>query len=83
MAIMPASPAAARRVFPGENATALTGIEVPEDVQKMPPGQKELAIKSIQIGHQILDITVNSQAYMEGMKYGKCRYAQLLFDAGT
>ncbi|KIP12047.1 hypothetical protein PHLGIDRAFT_27644 [Phlebiopsis gigantea 11061_1 CR5-6] len=51
------------------NATALTGIEIPEDVQKMPPGQKELAIKSIQIGHQILDITVNSQAYMEGMKY--------------
>lgn len=54
------------------NATALTGIEIPEDVQKMPPGQKELAIKSIQIGHQILDITVNSQAYMEGMKYGQC-----------
>ena len=53
------------------NATALRGIEVPEDVQKMLPGQRDLAIKSIQIGHQILDITVNSQAYMEGMKYGE------------
>lgn len=53
------------------NATALRGIEVPEDMQKMPPGQRELAIKSIQIGRQILDITVNSQAYMEGMKYGR------------
>lgn len=52
------------------NATALRGIELPEDVQRMPPGQKELAIRSIQIGRQILDITVNSPAYREGMKYG-------------
>ncbi|GJE85799.1 fungal specific transcription factor domain-containing protein [Phanerochaete sordida] len=51
------------------NATALRGIELPEDVQRMPPGQKELAIRSIQIGRQILDITVNSPAYREGMKY--------------
>ncbi|KAI0719989.1 hypothetical protein C8T65DRAFT_634520 [Cerioporus squamosus] len=51
------------------NATALRGIDGPEDVQKMPPAQRELAIRSIQIGRQILDITVTSPAYREGMKY--------------
>ncbi|KAI0375206.1 hypothetical protein BV20DRAFT_1009380 [Pilatotrama ljubarskyi] len=51
------------------NATALRGIDGPEDVQKMPPAQRELAIRSIQIGRQILDITVNSPSYREGMKY--------------
>ncbi|KAI9069411.1 hypothetical protein FKP32DRAFT_1617242 [Trametes sanguinea] len=50
-------------------ATALRGIDGPEDVQKMPPAQRELAIRSIQIGRQILDITVNSPSYREGMKY--------------
>ncbi|KAI8990468.1 hypothetical protein BD414DRAFT_483741 [Trametes punicea] len=50
-------------------ATALRGIDGPEDVQKMPPAQRELAIRSIQIGRQILDITVNSLSYREGMKY--------------
>lgn len=52
------------------NATALRGVNGPEDVQGMPPAQRELAIRSIQIGTQILDITVNSPAYREGMKYG-------------
>lgn len=52
------------------NATALRGIDGPEDVQKMPPAQRDLAIRSIQIGRQILDITVTSPAYREGMKYG-------------
>ncbi|PCH33943.1 hypothetical protein WOLCODRAFT_130083 [Wolfiporia cocos MD-104 SS10] len=51
------------------NATALRFIESPDDVQKMPVPQRELAIKSIQIGRQILDITVNSPAYREGMRY--------------
>ncbi|KAL4241807.1 Protease transcriptional activator prtT [Abortiporus biennis] len=51
------------------NATALRGIDGLEDVQKMPPAQKELAIRSIQIGRQILEITVNSPSYREGMKY--------------
>lgn len=54
------------------NATALRGIDCPEDVQKMPPAQRDLAIRSIQIGRQILEITVNSPAYREGMKYGLC-----------
>ena len=36
----------------------------------MPPAQRDLAIRSIQIGRQILDITVNSLAYREGLKYG-------------
>ncbi|KAJ3852861.1 hypothetical protein EV368DRAFT_82133 [Lentinula lateritia] len=51
------------------NATALRGINGPEDVQRMPHIQRELAIRSIQIARQGLDITVNSPAYREGMKY--------------
>ncbi|KAF7339616.1 Fungal-trans domain-containing protein [Mycena sanguinolenta] len=51
------------------NATALRAINGPEDVQSMPPQQKELALRSIQIARQALDITVNSPAYREGMKY--------------
>ncbi|KAG5729514.1 hypothetical protein E4T56_gene4612 [Termitomyces sp. T112] len=51
------------------NATALRGINGPDDVQNMPPPQRQLAIRSIQIAHQGLDITVNSPAYREGMKY--------------
>lgn len=51
------------------NATALRGIDGPEDVQRMPPAQRELAIRSIRIGQQILEITVHSPAYREGMKY--------------
>ncbi|KAJ3494225.1 hypothetical protein NLJ89_g10853 [Agrocybe chaxingu] len=51
------------------NATALRGINGPEDVQNMPPAQKELAIRSIEIASKGLDITVNSPAYREGMKY--------------
>lgn len=52
------------------NATALRGINGPEDVQKMPIAQKELAIRSIEIARQGLEITVSSPAYREGMKYG-------------
>jgi len=51
------------------NATALRGIDSPEDMQKMPQAQRDLAIRSIQLCRQILDITVNSPAYREGMKY--------------
>ncbi|CCM03116.1 uncharacterized protein FIBRA_05237 [Fibroporia radiculosa] len=51
------------------NATALRGVDSPDDMQRMPAAQRELAIRSIQIGRQILDITVNSPAYREGMKY--------------
>lgn len=51
------------------NATALRGINGPNDVQQMPQVQRDLALKSIQIAQQGLDITVNSPAYREGMKY--------------
>ncbi|KAJ3968758.1 hypothetical protein EV361DRAFT_805082 [Lentinula raphanica] len=51
------------------NATALRGINGPDDVHRMPQLQRELAIRSIQIARQGLDITVNSPAYREGMKY--------------
>ncbi len=52
------------------NATALRGINGPEDVEKMPASQRELAHRSIEIARQGLEITVNSASYREGMKYG-------------
>lgn len=52
------------------SATALRGINGPEGVQKMPASQREVAIKSIQIARQGLDITVKSHSYREGMKFG-------------
>ncbi|KII93761.1 hypothetical protein PLICRDRAFT_171474 [Plicaturopsis crispa FD-325 SS-3] len=51
------------------NATALRGINGFHDVQNMPQAQRDLAIRSIQIARQGLDITVNSPSYREGMKY--------------
>ena len=36
----------------------------------MPATQRELAIRSIQIARQGLDITLNAASYREGMKYG-------------
>ncbi|KIK70783.1 hypothetical protein GYMLUDRAFT_32836 [Collybiopsis luxurians FD-317 M1] len=51
------------------NATALRGINGPEDVERMPQVQRELALRSIQIARQGLDLTVNSPSYREGMKY--------------
>ncbi|KAH7910701.1 hypothetical protein BJ138DRAFT_1008198 [Hygrophoropsis aurantiaca] len=51
------------------NATALRGINGPEDAQQLPKVQRELAMRSIQIARQGLDITVNSPSYSEGMKY--------------
>lgn len=59
------------------NATALRGINGPEDVQKMPIAQRELAIRSIQIARQGLEITVTSPAYREGMKYGRVPFPTL------
>jgi len=51
------------------SATGLRGINGPEDVQKMPNSQREVAIRSIRVARQILDMTVNSPSYREGMKY--------------
>jgi len=51
------------------SATALRGINGPEDVRKMPASQREVAIKSMQIARQGLDMTVKSHSYREGMKY--------------
>ncbi|KAF8898911.1 hypothetical protein BD779DRAFT_1666670 [Infundibulicybe gibba] len=51
------------------NATALRGINGPEDVQNMPDVQRQLALRSIDIARKGLDITVNSPAYREGMRY--------------
>ena len=53
------------------SATALRGINGPEDVRKMPASQREVAIKSMQIARQGLDMTVKSHSYREGMKYGR------------
>ncbi|KAF9447804.1 hypothetical protein P691DRAFT_760464 [Macrolepiota fuliginosa MF-IS2] len=51
------------------NATALRGINSPEDVERMPMKQRELAIKSMKIAQQGLDITLNFGSYRENMKY--------------
>ncbi|KAG6818076.1 hypothetical protein H0H87_009231 [Tephrocybe sp. NHM501043] len=51
------------------NAIALRGINGPEDVQNMPAQQRQLAIRSIQIARQGLEITVSSPTYREGMKF--------------
>src|ERR1700722_698384 len=49
------------------NATALRGINGYDDVCKMPERQRQLALRSIHIARQGLDITVNSPTYREGM----------------
>ena len=54
------------------NSNALRNINGPEDVQKMPLAQRELALRSIRIARHSLEITLNSPAYREGMKYGVC-----------
>ncbi|KAK0245668.1 hypothetical protein EDD85DRAFT_924755 [Armillaria nabsnona] len=51
------------------NAVALRGINGPEDVENMPAVQRDLAIRSIQIAQQGVDITITSPAYKEGLKY--------------
>ncbi|KZT30720.1 hypothetical protein NEOLEDRAFT_1126328 [Neolentinus lepideus HHB14362 ss-1] len=51
------------------NSIALRNINGPRDVQNMPQAQRDLALRTIQIARQGLDITVNSPAYREGMKY--------------
>ncbi|EIW86878.1 hypothetical protein CONPUDRAFT_134221 [Coniophora puteana RWD-64-598 SS2] len=51
------------------NASALRGVNGPDDAQRMPASQRDLAMRSIQIARQGLDITVNSPSYREGMKY--------------
>ncbi|KDQ63379.1 hypothetical protein JAAARDRAFT_188957 [Jaapia argillacea MUCL 33604] len=51
------------------NSIALRNINGPRDVQNMPAAQRELAVRTVQIAKQGLDITVNSPAYREGMKY--------------
>ena len=54
------------------NAMALRGIDAPDDVQNMPPQQRELAINSLGIAQQALTICVSSSSYREGLKYGMC-----------
>lgn len=49
----------------------------------MPQVQRDLALKSIVIAQQGLDITVNSPAYREGMKYGKFRFYRELVKSHT
>lgn len=53
------------------NAYALRGIDGPEDVQNIYPFQKQLALDSLTIAQQTLNIFVNSSSYREGLKYGK------------
>ena len=53
------------------NAAALRGVNGPEDVERMPSKQHDLAIRSITIARRGLEITLDSPAYREGMRYGK------------
>ncbi|VDB99587.1 unnamed protein product [Peniophora sp. CBMAI 1063] len=50
-------------------ATALKGINGPEDVQNMSELQRSLAINAIHTARQCLEISLSSPAYREGMKY--------------
>jgi hypothetical protein len=59
------------------NANALRNVNGPEDVVRMPLAQRELATRSIRIARQSLEITLNSPAYREGMKYGMSFVATL------
>ncbi|TDL28198.1 hypothetical protein BD410DRAFT_739738 [Rickenella mellea] len=51
------------------NATALRGIDGPEDVLNMPPVQRDLALQSLTIAQKALSICINSPSYREGLKY--------------
>lgn len=51
------------------SATALRGINGPDDVQRMPESQRNIALRSIDVARHTLKITVTSDAYREGMKY--------------
>jgi hypothetical protein len=51
-------------------AYALRNINGPDDVGRMPREQREIASRSIKIARQCMEITINSPAYKEGMKYG-------------
>ncbi|GJJ09858.1 hypothetical protein Clacol_004082 [Clathrus columnatus] len=51
------------------NATALVGVNGPEDVAKMPPAQRQIAIRSINIAKLGLETTLRASAYRENLKY--------------
>jgi hypothetical protein len=53
-------------------ASALRGIDGPEDVQKMSDSQRALALNAVHTARHVLDISLSSPAYREGMKYGSC-----------
>lgn len=51
------------------NAYALRGIDAPEDAEDVYPFQKQLALDSLQIAQQALQISVSTTSYREGLKY--------------
>jgi hypothetical protein len=65
------------------NANALRNINGFEDVVRMPTSQRALAVRSIRIARQCLEITLNSPAYREGMKYGTGAFDSFLHVAYT
>jgi hypothetical protein len=65
------------------NANALRNINGFEDVVRMPTSQRALAVRSIRIARQCLEITLNSPAYREGMKYGTGAFDSVLDAAYT
>ncbi|KAH8835706.1 hypothetical protein DL96DRAFT_1575298 [Flagelloscypha sp. PMI_526] len=50
-------------------ATALTGIYGPDDIEGIPPQQRDIALRSIDLAMQGLDIIATSSTYRQGMKY--------------
>jgi hypothetical protein len=53
------------------NATALRGIDGPEDVRNMSKAHRRLALRSMDIAWKGLEMTINSQSYIEKIKYGE------------
>jgi hypothetical protein len=51
-------------------AWALRNINGPDEILRMPREQRDIASQSIKIARQCMEITINSPAYREGMKYG-------------
>lgn len=62
------------------NATALRNIDGPEDVLKIPPAQKELALSTFEIGQRALEACIESAAYRNSLKCGKTNEKFVLID---
>ncbi|EJD51772.1 hypothetical protein AURDEDRAFT_111388 [Auricularia subglabra TFB-10046 SS5] len=51
------------------NATVLGGIKGPEDVARMPPAQRQIALHSMELAQKGIHICLRCPSYREGLKY--------------